>query len=303
MTNPNNAVGTNGAFSGRTSVNALNDVLAQFNGRGVLSGWKASPSSGLTVTIGGDGSVRDVAIAEDNAGNRTTVNNISNSPISVTMPAAPGVNSRVDAIVAYVKNPPQGSSTITDNYGACGLITASGTVAANPNKPTNNQIRTAITADGASGSTAYYVVLAYITISSGTTDIDASMIEDGSIATSNIPDGSVSADKLNFPTFGFGNYSNTEKKTGFTWTDGKDIYQKTFVFPALGTAGNAVTQNFSGTDTIVDFRGVMRKAGDSWCIPYVYATVSFESDKVSIRSVSSDLSTFSATITVFYTKS
>ena len=53
MANPNNAVGTNGAFGGRTSVNAFNDVLATFTGRGVIQGWAVTPSTGLKVNVGG----------------------------------------------------------------------------------------------------------------------------------------------------------------------------------------------------------------------------------------------------------
>ena len=80
MANPNNAIGTNAAFGGRTSPNAFNDVLGAFKNRGILSGWVCSPNSGMSVVLGGDGINRDVAIAEDNAGNKTTVNNISGSP-------------------------------------------------------------------------------------------------------------------------------------------------------------------------------------------------------------------------------
>lgn len=178
MTNPDNAVGTNAAYGGRTSANAFNDDLAAYS-RGVLSGWACAPSSGLTVVLGGDGSTRDVAVAEDNAGNKTTINNISGAPVSVTVEAAPASNSRIDAIVAYVDNPPQGSSTIADNYEACGLIAVAGTAASSPVAPTDGAIRSAITADGASGATAYYVVLATITIASGTTDIVAGDITAG----------------------------------------------------------------------------------------------------------------------------
>lgn len=181
MTNPNNAVGTNGAFGGRTSVNAFNDGLAAYSS-GILSGWACSPDTGLTVVLGGDGNTRDVAIAEDNAGNKTTINNISGSPISVTVGNAPSTNSRIDSIVAYVDNPPTGSSTATDNYGACGLIVVAGTVASTPTAPTDNAIRTAITADGASGTTAYYVVLANITVASGTTTVTSGMIKAGNSA-------------------------------------------------------------------------------------------------------------------------
>ena len=180
-TNPNNAVGTNAAYNGRTSVKAFNDGIGAYSS-GILSGWACSPNTGMTVSLGGDGTTRDIAIAEDVAGNKITVNNISESPISVTMSAAPSTNSRIDLIVAYVDNPPQGSATSVDNPGACGLIAVDGTAAADPVAPNDSAIRTAITADGASGSTAYYVILAQITIASGTTDIVAGDISAGSAA-------------------------------------------------------------------------------------------------------------------------
>lgn len=180
-TNPNNAVGTNAAYGGRTSVKAFNDNIGAYS-RGIISGWACSPSSGMTVALGGDGTTRDVAIAEDVSGNKITVNNISEAPINVTMSAAPSSNSRIDLIVAYVDNPPQGSATALDNPAACGLITVKGTAAVNPVVPSESAIRTAITADGASGSTAYYVILAQITIAAGTTDIVAGNISAGSAA-------------------------------------------------------------------------------------------------------------------------
>lgn len=181
-TNPNNAIGTNGAYGGRTSVNAFNDDLAIYSGRGIISGWACAPSSGLTVVLGGSGTTRDVAVAQDNAGNRTTINNISGAPVNVTLSGAPTANSRIDALVAYADNPPQGSATITDNYQACGIIAVAGTPAASPSAPTESAIRSAITADGASGSTAYYVVLATITVSTGATDIVAENITAGASA-------------------------------------------------------------------------------------------------------------------------
>lgn len=177
MTNPGNAVGTNGAFGGRTSVNALNDSLATLMSPGVTSGWGCVPKGGLTVSLGGNGTNRDVAIAEDDAGNRTTLNNISENPIDVTLPDAPVTGQRIDLIVGYVNNPPQGSSTVMDNPQACGLIVVSGSpVAQNPTVPTDSDIRSAITTDGASGNTAYYAILAQIEVAAGMTDITASRI-------------------------------------------------------------------------------------------------------------------------------
>lgn len=198
MTNPDNAVGTNAAYGGRTSVNAFNDDLSAWS-RGVMSGWACTPDGGLVVSLGGNGTDRDVAVAEDNVGNKTSINNISGAPIKLTMAAAPGSGTRLDSIVAYVDASPQGSATITDNYGACGLIVVQGTPSASPVAPTENEIRSAITSDGASGPTAYYVVLATITMASGTTDIT-----DGEIAAGDeaglVGEGIVTADNIDFTT-------------------------------------------------------------------------------------------------------
>lgn len=202
MTNPNNAIGTNAAYSGRTSVNAFNDDLAAYS-RGILSGWNCQVDTGLTVLLGGGNSARDVAIAEDNAGNKTTINNISLDEVPVTLDTAPGANSRIDAIVAYVDNPPQGSNSTADNPESCGIIPVAGTPAVEPQAPDDNAIRTAITADGASGTTAYYVVLATVTVPTGTTDLIPGYIKQGIQATTaniNIPDGSITADKIDFTT-------------------------------------------------------------------------------------------------------
>ena len=217
MTNPNNAVGTNGAFGGRTSVNAFNDVMGALS-RGILSGWACVPNSGLTVSLGGNGTTRDAAIAEDNAGNKTSINNISNSPINVTIGAAPGTNSRIDAIVAYVDNPPTVSVEVTDNPSVCGLIVVEGTAASTPVVPNDSKIRTAITADGASGTTAYYVVLAYITMASGTTDITSNEISAGPVATLNnnnmVPSWAIDFDtipEMVVADFGDGTSSSTSR--------------------------------------------------------------------------------------------
>lgn len=212
MTNPNNAVGTNAAYGGRTSVNAFNDDLTIYS-RGILSGWACSPKSGMTVQIGGNGSDRDAAVAEDNAGNKTSINNISGSPIDVTIPAAPATNNRIDLIVAYADNPPSGTSTVVDNPAACGIIVVSGTAAASPTAPTDATIRSAITADGASGSTAYYVILAQIRVGTGVTTIGSGVITQGdvvksyatagdeTVGTDSLQDGAVTSDKVDYATF------------------------------------------------------------------------------------------------------
>lgn len=241
MTNPNNAIGTNAAYNGRTSVNAFNDNLNAYT-RGIMSGWACVPNTGLTVSIGGTSGIRDVAVAEDNAGNKTTINNISAQPINVTLATAPASNSRIDLIVIYVDGSPQGVATVTDNPSACGIVSVKGTASATPSVPNDSAIRAAITADGAAGTTAYYTIVAQITMATGTTDITSAMIAPGvrtevplisevlseptSVAyvdTANIIDNAVTAIKTSFG----GNYSTSEQNTGFTWIDGKTIYKKT----------------------------------------------------------------------------
>ena len=211
MTNPNDSVGTNAAYGGRTSVKAFNDVLGALSS-GILSGWVCSPDTGMGVVLGGNGSTRDVAIAVDNVGNKTTINNIPNAPIGVTIPSAPVTNSRIDSIVAYVDNPPQGVNTTADNPAACGLIVVSGTASVSPIAPDDNAIRTAITGDGASGTTAFYVVLANITVASGTSTITSQNIAQGAssvLKPDSIGDGSITNSKL---ATVFGNYSFMEIK-------------------------------------------------------------------------------------------
>lgn len=249
-TNPNNAVGTNAAYGGRTSVKAFNDNIGAYS-RGIISGWACSPSSGMTVSLGGDGTTRDIAIAEDVSGNKITINNISEAPISVTMSAAPSSNSRIDLIVAYVDNPPQGSATALDNPAACGLITVSGTAAANPVAPSESVIRTAITADGASGSTAYYVILAQITIAAGTTDIVAGNISAGSAA-------GIGAQNIDFTTLSASGSNANEITVPYnTYTDvvsvdvsnipnGKKIL--VFTSARLAWGGDNVTFNWNLTN-------------------------------------------------------
>lgn len=230
MTNPDNALGTNGAFGGRTSVNAFNDVLATFDGAGIVSGFVVEPDSGMTVAVGGDGTTRDVAVAEDPFGNRTTVDNISGDPIPVTIDTASTTTARIDSIVAYVNSPANASDTSVDNPTACGIISVNGT---SGGAPLDAAIRTAITADGGTGSTAYYVVIANVSVPANTTTITSGLISAGKsinlsdVATTGSNGLMSGADKtkLNGISQNVSNYSTTATIIG-TWTNGKPIYRK-----------------------------------------------------------------------------
>lgn len=175
MTNPNNAVGTPTAFKGRTSVKAFNNITGAYT-RGIISGWACAPVSGMTVAVGGNAGTRDIAVAEDASGNRTTISNISEAPIEVTLQAAPTTYNRIDSIVLYVNPSPEGDSSTQDNPAACGIIAVKGTPAASAVAPDDAAIRSAITTDGGTGTTAYYVVITNITVGVGVTTITSGVI-------------------------------------------------------------------------------------------------------------------------------
>lgn len=199
MTNPDNTVGTNAGYDGRTTPNAFNDILGAFT-RGIVSGWACTPKSGMTVKLGGDGSTRDVAIAEDNAGNKTTINNRTATPVEITLAGAPATGNRIDSIVAYVDSAQSGQgATDVDFPSITGIIAVSGTAAGTPTAPTEAQIRTAITNDGADGASSFYVVLANITVGQGVTTIGSGVISAGTPAqmwAGHLLDASVGSDKL-----------------------------------------------------------------------------------------------------------
>ena len=335
-TNPNNAIGTNAAYGGRTSPKAFNDVLNSFKGRGILSGWQVTPNSGMTIALGGDGDNRDVAIAEDNAGNMTTVNNISGSPISFTIAAAPASQSRIDAIVVYVNNPPQGTSTATDNYGAVGILDVQGTVAGTPIKPDESAIRTAITADGASGATAYYVVLGYVTIANGTTTITSNIIEQGSavvsdIVTENIIDGIVTTDKIaanavtnaklannSVTTSTIANNAVTPKKASFTtystteqpigtWVNGSTVYRvviqdvTTTSYRSVGTLSG-----WTSSSKVVSVCGSAKLTDNNWVNFPRYASNNWSEMYINNSNgdvyIRSDVANVAVNIVIDYTK-
>lgn len=205
MTNPDNTVGTNAGYDGRTTPNAFNDILGAFT-RGLVSGWACTPKSGMTVQLGGDGTTRDVAIAEDNAGNKTTINNRTATPVEITLAGAPSTGNRIDSIVAYVDSAQSGQgATDVDFPSITGIIAVRGTASGSPIAPTEAQIRSAITNDGADGASSFYVVLANITVGQGVTTIGSGVISAGAPAqlqSATIPDGGITSAKINWNSLG-----------------------------------------------------------------------------------------------------
>ncbi|MEE1081609.1 MAG: hypothetical protein U0L19_10930 [Bacteroidales bacterium] len=138
-----------------------------------------------------------------------------------------------------------------DNPAACGIIVVSGTAASSPTAPTNAAIRSAITADGASGSTAYYVILAQIRVGTGVTTIGSGVITQGdvvksyatagddTVTTDAIADGAVTSDKVDYATF-----------SRMTVRLATDIYQTSMATIGLrslgGSTGTQLTQSSDG---------------------------------------------------------
>lgn len=200
MTNPDNIVRVRARNGGRASVYEANG-WAQAYSSGLLegNGVVRNTSADMNVLVGGSASKPDVVLAENPAGYKIALDLVGQQPVAIT---APATNSRISAIVAYTDDLALASSedSITGSPASCGLIVVNGTAAANPSNPTDNQIRAAITADGATGSQAAYCVIATILVANDTTVITNSLI------TSNVA--GMSSKNLDFAHFTTATYSN-----------------------------------------------------------------------------------------------
>ena len=176
MTNPDNIVRVRARNGGRASVYEANGWAQAYTsglleGNGVIQNTVAD----MNVLVGGSSSKPDVVLAENPAGYKIALDLVGQQAIAIT---APATNKRISAIVAYTDDLSLQSTedTVTGSPASCGLIVVNGTAGATPSDPTDAQIRTAITADGATGSQAAYCVIATILVASNTTTITDSLI-------------------------------------------------------------------------------------------------------------------------------
>lgn len=175
---------------------------------GATSGFYVTPTSpaGMSVQVGGAVGVIDSALVRSASGITFPVGNVTGTPITLTVPAAPSTNSRIDSVVLYVDT--SVTATATDGANAVGMEIVSGTSASSPVPPTEQQIRSAIQ-DGASIA---YTVLANITVSSSTSTITASNISQANRA-------QLAADKIDFATIvQSGEYTNNSVALESFWT-------------------------------------------------------------------------------------
>ena len=248
MTNPSNMVRVRARNGGRASVYEANGWCQGFtsgllDGSGVIQNTPAD----LNVLVGGSATNPDVVLAVNPAGYRVALDIVSQQVVALTTPAS---NSRISSIVAYTDDLalPTTEDTVTGSPASCGLIVVNGTAAANPTAPNDTQIRSAITADGATGSQAAYCVIANVLVANDATAITNSEIT--------IQKSAITASKIDFSTFGDGNYSTSETNTGFTWVDGSPIYKKTINFGTLPNAtSKTVAHNITNLKRVIRIEG------------------------------------------------
>lgn len=253
MTNPNNIVRVRARNGGRASVYEAN-AWAQGFSMGILEGYGVTQntSADMNVLVGGSATKPDVLIAQNPAGYKIALDIIGRQAVAITAPAS---NSRISAIVAYTNDLSLSTTQddVTGSPASCGLIVVNGTAAANPVAPTDSQIRTAITSDGATGSQAAYCVIATIKVASNTTLITNSLISTNQAA--------IGSKNIDFATFA--DYSLSEINTGIKWIDGRVIYKKTIDFGTLpNNALKTVPHNISNLGYILKIEGIAKRSTD-----------------------------------------
>ena len=201
---------------------------------GATSGFYVTPTSpaGMSVQVGGAVGVIDSALVRSASGITFPVGNVTGTPITLTVPAAPSTNSRIDSVVLYVDT--SVTATATDGANAVGMEIVSGTSASSPVPPTEQQIRSAIQ-DGASIA---YTVLANITVSSSTSTITASNISQANRA-------QLAADKIDLTTLESEDFRN--KVTFNVASPANVTFRKTGNLVQFSYQGNNTTYTASGT--------------------------------------------------------
>lgn len=304
MTNPDNIVRVRARNGGRASVYEANG-WGQAYSSGLVQGHGVTQntSADMNVLVGGSASKPDVVLAENPAGYKIALDLVGQQAIAITAPAS---NSRISAIVAYTDDLSLASTedTVTGSPASCGLIVVNGTASVSPSDPTDNQIRTAITADGATGSQAAYCVIATIKVANDTTVITNSLITNKKAG--------IGAANIDFSTFP-GNYSTTEIDTGFTWIDGSTIYKKTI---SVGPLPNATTKDvahgISNLANVIKIEGWAYISEDSQHYPLPYVTSSSAGNLIGIYVRGANIRILAgidrsdateAYVTLYYTKS
>lgn len=231
---------------GRHSEAALSALLSQLLEGDVARGLNIEPtgSAGLSVRIAaGTGQIRvsqfhSRMIQSDAAETTTAV-------------PAPTSNPRRNLVVAYIDPAVTPTTSVVDNTnGVFKFAVIQGAEAATPQIPTNTAVTAALGTEN------------WIPLGDFRTNVGAT-----SVVLANITDQRrmilVTSDKIDYATLNFGNYSTTEKDTGFKYTDGKTIFKRTFtgtISAAASTRAETVLMA-SGVSTILTAAGYITDPG------------------------------------------
>lgn len=106
-----------------------------------------------------------------------------------------------------------------------------------------------------------------------------------------------------------GNYSTSEIDTGYTWVDGSTIYKKTIAFGSLPNASTkSVAHNISNLNVMLRIEGIATNGNNIFPLPFppgtdLNGTIQMYSNQTDIQCYcGGNRSTFSAYVTVYYTK-
>ena len=131
-------------------------------------------------------------------------------------------------------------------------------------------------------------------------------INDGAVTNAKIGSAAVKATNIDFSTLGFGNYSETEVDTGFTWVNGKTLYKKTIYISSLpnNTTGY-YDHNISNMETPVKIEPILMNGAEtaSWVVPYkILDLVTVNNTRIEVETLY-DFSSYHMYVTIYYTKS
>lgn len=307
MTNPDDIVRVRARLEGRASVYEANG-WAQAYTTGLLSGNGVLPNTvpDMNVLVGGSQDNPDVVIAQNANGYKIALDIVGQQAVTITAPAS---QSRISSIVAYTDDLSLAStdSATTGSPSSCGLIVVNGNTASTPTEPSEATIRSAITADGATGSQACYCVIATILVSSSTTTISTSLItpKTATLAGSDV----VSATNIDFTTLS-GNYSTSEVATPYTWIDGKTIYKKTINTGTLPNAtSKTVSHSISNLYRVIKMEGYAYNGSTNIGMPLVSTNADYNvqatvtSTNISLQCIADRSGFTESYVTLYYTKS
>lgn len=266
MTNPDNIVRVRARNGGRASIYEANG-WGQAYSTGLLegNGVKQNTSADMNVLVGGSAAKPDVVLAENPAGYKMALDLVGQQAVAITAPAS---NKRISAIVAYTDDPslPSTEDTVTGSPASCGLIVVNGTASVSPSEPTDNQIRTAITADGATGSQAAYCVIATIEVASDTSIITDSLI---TIKRAGIGSANIDFSTLKYPFIGsmiesIGNINSTRS---ITFTQNCFLVGKACTFESGAAAFCRLNDDSGPLICGIPFMSDSTNAQIAFCVP------------------------------------